>query len=278
MYSFLLHIALLSLPLSSASEGNCIDFFQARTIKHQHTVQTIDKVFVTQESIGLYYAKVKMAERTDLDLDEIIARSVRNLTQKKREKIQSYAEESLHEEAFPAVLSPEGKIFIIDGHHNLYMAVLASLNLGKAKVSLKIIRDYTGLSNDYFINDLIDNHLVYGSSQKKLLSHPKTIDSVGDSIERSLIGLAFLRIAKKYDIPFKGSHFRPFVQFDLANLIRTQKIFDLKEDYSDDNIKKLAKVILNNKFTLHLLMESLNDKAPQKIVDLLDEQEKQLLE
>lgn len=274
MNSFIFTLLLLTLPFTSVAINDSADLYTIR--KENMVTQNIDQVFITQESIGLYYAKVKMAEKTGIALDEILHLDSGHLSQKQLEKIQDYAHKSILEEEFPAILSPKGQLFIVDGHHNLYMAVLAKLNLSKSQVHLKILQDYKGTTEVFFINDLIQKHLVYSKSEKSLLSQPRTIDSVGDNVERSLTGLAFMRISDKYQIPFKGTCFKPFVQFDLADLLRTQNLFEFNEDYSQENIKKVAKAILNNKAPLEFLIGSLTNKAPQKVIDFLADQKKQL--
>lgn len=270
---FILGFYLLSFPLSAYSGAeSCIDLFDARVIvrgRPRMVQTTVNQVFITQESIGLYYARVKMAEKTDVDLEDII--KLNSLNPKAKAKIKEYAQDSLHEEVFPAVLSPDGKVFIVDGHHNLYMAVLAGLDLSTASIQLRIIRDYTGKSEEFFMDDLIKNHLVYGDA-KSLLQHPQHIDSVKNSPERSLVGLAFMRIARKYDIPFKGAFFKPFVQFDLADIIRKKRLFSFHDDYSNDNIKALASIIVHHHDLLKFLIDSLNSDAPDKTKEFLNDQ------
>lgn len=280
MRAFFLGLILIYLPLSGYAEASrCSDIFTGRVVvrgRPRLTDQTINKIFITQEGIGQHYAKVKMAEKTGVPLDHILQLGPKTeLKKSELEKIRQYAEESIAEEVFPAVLSPEGKVYIVDGHHNLYMAVLAGMDLNTSHVKLRIVRDYTNKTMEFFVEDLVTQHLVYDKS-KTLLTRPKTIVEVEDNIERSLMGLAFLRIADEYEIPFKGTNFVPFVQFYLGDLITSKKLFVFNEDYSHDNIKALSKVIINHPVLLKFLSDSLAKGASPKVIAFLKERQELL--
>jgi hypothetical protein len=263
MRAFFLGLILIYLPVSGYAEASrCRDLFSRSVVvrgRPRLTDQTINKIFITQEGIGQHYAKVKMAEKTDIPFDHILQLGPKtDLKKSELEKIKKYAEESIAEEIFPAVLSPEGKVYIVDGHHNLYMAVLAGMDLNTSHVKLRIVRDYTGRTMDFFVEDLVAQHLVYDKS-KTLLTKPRLITEVEDNVERSLIGLAFLRIASKYEIPFKGTNFVPFVQFYLGDLINSKKLYTFNKDYSNDNVKDLSKLILNHPDLLQELLRQENE-------------------
>lgn len=228
--------------------------------------QTVDQVFTTQNGIGRYYARVKIFKRAGIEkaIDD------KNLDKKDLKKLREYIEK-LFDDRLPAVISPDGKTFIIDGHHDLYGAVLAELDFHETKVKLEIVKDYSeeNFSQEDFVKDMIDREWA---DKEALTGPPKLISDIANDVERSLSGLALFEIAKEYEIPFIGKNFIPRVQFELMDLVREKKLFDFDGNLTKKNINAFANLIISHKIILEFWIKSLKPEAPKSLAQFLEKQ------
>jgi len=262
----LIILLLLGLQACPAVAANsCLVLFLAH---RQNTIEaTYDKAYASQEVLGTDYAWIKAL--TDAGLD--ISLKLGELTPKQSKTLV----ESLLEEIktkLPVVIAPDGKMFILDGHHDLYLAHLLNIKASDIPIEFSVVKDYstTGISMAEFKAEAQAHGWFYGSVDK-IVDNAKKPNQLIDSPARSQVGLAFLLMREHYDIPMKGKHFSPFVQFYLIELMTQNKLFVFEKDYSNAKISELVALMLSNKLVLQRLVNDLKPNAPKKLREFLEE-------
>jgi hypothetical protein len=257
-------------PLAQAEAPLCLDLFRMHSSFNLN--KKADRIYTTQSAIGRVYAETKLLEKSGFGRYA----SVHDLSGKDLKSLEKYVDDLL-QEGLPAVLSPHGEIFIIDGHHDLYALVLLGKPLNSEKVKLDIVKDYQeeGFSEDQFHQDLIDREWADAESVQKT---PKLIDQLSDSPERSLAGLSFLSIAQKFSIPMVGKHFIPRVQFKLIDEIKKLNLYAFDNQLDQNHIEKFSEVILTQPSILQFLIDSLNPDSSKKLRKFLIEKQQEALQ
>jgi hypothetical protein len=256
---------LLSWTWPSHADGRaCLDLF-----RHQErfkVVRTADEIFTTQAAIGRAYAEFKLLKKAQLSSYEKISQIKKT---KDLRKLEKYVKE-LMEKPLPAVLSPEGEIFIIDGHHDLYALVIMNYRLSDFQVAVDVIKDYQteGMSEENFYQDLLTRGWM---DPDVVLKNHKTISELEDSPDRSLVGFSFSRISENFSVPMSGKHFIPRIQFKVADLARQENLFDFDHNINTSHIDAFTNLILTNTHILRFLENSLNPDASKKLRKFLNE-------
>jgi hypothetical protein len=256
---------LLSWTWPSHADGRaCLDLFRQQ--EHFKVVRTADEIFTTQSAIGRAYAEVKLLKKAQLSSYEKISQIKKSKDFKKLEK---YVKE-LMTSPLPAVLSPNGEAFIIDGHHDLYALVLMNDRLSDFEVALEVVKDYRsgGLSEENFYQDLLRRGWM---DPDVTLKNHKTISELQDSPDRSLVGFSFSAISENFAVPMSGKHFVPRIQFKVADLARQENLFDFDHNLDNTHINAFTDLILTNSRILQFLVDSLNPDAAKKLRKFLNE-------
>lgn len=111
-----------------------------------------------------------------------------------KEWAQNELDEFLEEEANPAVISPEGKLHIIDGHHFHYALATANIPNERKRSYIDVIADFRSRSKKEFREYMIENKYVYlkSSTFKDICFDelPKSFTALEDNPYRSLSWIA----------------------------------------------------------------------------------------
>lgn len=263
-FFLLLLMGLLS-QSSFASRPACVDIF---ALKPQRARVSLDTIFVSQAAIGHQYALFKAFTEAGISTKKNLADLSRKELSRLRKSVLSEIKERL-----PAVIAPDGKIFILDGHHDLYMLHLLGVPLRKVEIELDVIRDFrwSGLTLENFIQQAREQQWFHGPLES-LITRPRGIESLQDSPARSAMGLVFLEIEKQFDVAMKGKHFRQFIQFRAVEVLRDANLWPSKDIYSQDDVLQLTQIVLFHRPTLLFLLENLRSTAPKKLSEFLQEQ------
>lgn len=245
---------------------SCSDLFFIQRVQEKG-----HHVFSSQTSVGKAYAEIKLLKKAGF-------RQHRNLDELPFETLQKVIEyfKIMVTQEIPAVVSPSGKLFIIDANHDIFGAVLLGLEMKSLRLNLVIQKDYqkTNYSEEAFIADMV----AKGWGEREALESPHTVDQLSDNPRRSLMGLVFSHIEEsqgffinhkgnpKSNVPFQGKHFSPRIQFRLIDILARQGILPESPSLAPEFVKHIAEVILNNPATLRLLMDSLQPQAPAELV------------
>jgi len=125
-----------------------------------------------------------------------------------------------NKDALPVVKAPNGYL-LIDGHHHLK----ASLKVGSKKIPIKVIADYSNMSENKFLKVAQKNHWVYTKDldleDKEL---PKNFDELKDDPNRYFAGMAKGKekkgvVKSKFAAPIwiKDKKTLPFTEFRIAD-------------------------------------------------------------
>lgn len=262
----LLFTLLMSWSFSAHAKMACTDlFFIPRIEEKGH------RVFSSQTTVGKAYAEIKLLRKSGFgqhrNLDELPSAAL--------QKIMDHFQEMMTQEV-PAVISPSGKIFIIDANHDIFGAVLLGLQLKSFRLHLGIQKDYqkTGYTEEAFIADMV----AKGWGERQALESPRTVEELGDNPRRSLLGLVFSHIEEsqgsfvnqkgnaKSNVQFQGKYFSPRIQFRLIEILSQQGILPEAPSFSPQFVKHISEVILTHPDTLRLLIDSLQPQAPVELV------------
>lgn len=111
-----------------------------------------------------------------------------------KEWAQNELDEYLEEEANPAVISPDNKLYIIDGHHFHYALATANIPKSKKRSYIDVIADFRAQSQEEFREYMIKNQYVYLKDKnfKDICfdSLPKSFPELADNPYRSLSWIA----------------------------------------------------------------------------------------
>lgn len=256
-------------PLSYGESTLCMSIFSTENARFYNYLAdgkietTADKVYGSQDGIGHVYALYKTFKDAKID----VTKTISDLTKKER---QNLIDSLLHEvKNLPAVISPTGRIFIVDGHHDFFVLSKVVSDLSKVSIKLKIVADYsqTGITQTQFKAELVNNGWIYGNVDK-IVDQPLKVQDMPNHVERSQMGLALLTIAETYDVPLKGKYFSPYLQFRLVDFLKSLGVY--KFSGTDKNtIDALVKLILSHKDAITFLLTNLKADAPKELRDFL---------
>jgi hypothetical protein len=140
----------------------------------------------------------------------------------------------ISEHPFPAVRGPDGKCFMIDGHH----LGLALLKEGVDVVLIKLVEDYSHMDDKAFWRAMDRNGFRYLSDvpRGELGNAPETLQDLIDDPYRSLVA----RLRRNCHCP---KYAAPFAEFRWADYLRRHiQIEALKT--SPDGALKIAKKLI----------------------------------
>lgn len=148
----------------------------------------LDLIRPTQAAVGLFTIKDKSGKI-------------------EKEWAQAELDEYLIEERNPAIISPDGYFYIIDGHHHNYSIATANIPKGMKKSFLKIKADFRGSSHAEFVEYMKDNAYTYLKDENfkdiDFSQLPKSIEALKDNPHRSLAWIVRERDCyKKTKTPF----------------------------------------------------------------------------
>lgn len=236
-------------------------YFFSSTVKAPYEL-----IFGGQDSVGNAYALYK--ELRDANLNPRL--KLQDLTDKQKKVLMKSLLNDLNE-PIPAVRDPSGRFFLLDGHHTIYLAAQLFARMSDIPIQLQLIYDaqLTGITWKEFVDLSIQEHWFYIPTAEAVITKPLQIHQLQNNIERSLLGLFFISIEDKYNVPMKGKHFKPFIQFYLADLIRQNGIVALPSKVDFDDMPMIRKTLLANPTVVDFLIEQLKPEAPNKLRDFL---------
>lgn len=104
----------------------------------------------------------------------------------KEGKIEKY----LQKKYAPAVIGPNGLYYILDRHHTSYSILNSKISTRYKKLYIKVMHNWSRLSNNEFSKKMIANKLVWlkdeNHKDRKFSELPKHINNLGDDPYRSL--------------------------------------------------------------------------------------------
>ncbi len=134
----------------------------------------------------LYRVSVEALRPTQSNVGMIeVNRKASKLSSLSKKELKSY----LRENPVPVVLGPGGEMYAID-HHHLCRAVM---KIGRDKVFVKIVADFSDLSRQDFWSEMIRRNFVYLKDQKgrniETRDLPKSMKDLKNNRYRSLAGV-----------------------------------------------------------------------------------------
>jgi hypothetical protein len=240
-----------------------------KTLFNKRISTSYSHIYAGQEQVGKDYAVYK--ELHDAGLNPLL--SLDQLSNKQKKMLIKSLNKDLAE-AIPAVRDPAGRIFLLDGHHKIYLATRLFSPISDIRIELDLIYDatQTGISWEQFVNHAINQHWFYAPTAAAILANPQQVHQLRNSVERSMLGLFFISIEDKYSVPMKGKYFAPFVQFYLADLIRQKGLYTFPSQNDYDEIPRLRKILLANQEVLKFLVGDLRANAPTSLREFLEDQ------
>ncbi len=243
----------------SASALQCRELFPA---KKQTLSASYNEVYGGQTLIGKEYAVYKALRDAGLNPFS----KLKSLSKKERTTLENSVFADL-KDPLPAVRDPLGRIFLLDGHHTVLMATILEPNTKHLRIKVQFTYDAltTHIPWDPFVDLSIQNNWFYAPTAKTILENPLRVHELANSVERSMLGLFFISIEDTFKVPMKGKHFNPFIQFYLADLIRTEQIFTFSPDVDFHAVVELQKVLLGNQNVIEFLKSQMRPEAPAEL-------------
>ncbi len=197
--------------------------------------------------------------------------SVDKLSKSEKQKLLKSVYKDFEKNPLPAVRDPQGRIFLLDGHHGVYVATLLQPEKSKIFIKIRLVYDAynTSLSMNDFIATATTQNWFYGD-ENSILTQPLQVHELKNSVERSMMGMLFLYILDTYDVPMKGKHFTPFVQFYLIDLIKQEGLFTFPETFQNSQVPRLANVLMSTPDVLIFWLNHLRPTAPEKLRKFLN--------
>lgn len=228
----------------------------------------IRDIYAGQNSVGYEYAFFKALRDADINVE----RKWKDLSNRNKQDI----ERSLIKEldyGVPVIIDPRGRVFSVDQHHDMY-ALLALL--GKSanpRITLHVLRDFSKetITMEEFKEVVRRNGWVYEKNIDDVLNRPMRVDELTNSIERSVVGMAFAAVASKQDIPLKGKFFSPFVQFQLADFMQLTNLISFGKEFRQSDVDRVVELIFKDASVRQFLAAKLVDDAPKSLQKFLSD-------
>lgn len=228
----------------------------------------ISQIFAGQNSVGFEYAHYKALRDAGLSVDK----DWTTLSKKEKSKISQSILKEL-QSAVPVIVDPQGRVFAVDQHHDMY-ALLSVLGAkGDPVVPMRILRDFSveNISMTEFKDFAKRNGWIYEKNIEEVVDTPIAIRNLKNSVERSVVGMAFIQISKNEGINLKGKFFAPFVQFLIADFIKENGLLVFSTSYSQKDVDQVVNLITKNKPLRRFIELHLNDDAPKELSKFLED-------
>ena len=256
--TFVSALAALGLVIATASSLSLATEFPARDERAK-----IESLRPTQMEIGKSYVE-KKAARWERKADED---GVSNA---------AFLRERLDEEPLPAVISPRGERFVLDGHHTIAAVYeMLGARAGAFEVPLRILFDFSKAKPDgqpWSYDDFVvalqapvaEGGLGKGQFTAKVSALPtyaerfarlpRTFQGLKDNPMRSLVGEAF----RKLDL--KGDWFVDYIEFQVGDLIaQRHELADL--EFKESHVEKIENWLSGDEVIRNFLASRLKSRA-----------------
>ncbi len=244
----------------------CRDIFSMASRKVSDV--SITEIFAGQSSVGYEYAYFKALR--DAGVDTSTKRS--DLTGKEKKKMIKAIEKELAS-GVPVFIDPLGRIFSLDQHHDMFALLALLKKNADPKIPILVLRDFSkeGLSFEEFQSIVRHNGWIYEKNMDQILKHPSRVDQLSDSIARSVIGLAFVEVSTRQNIPLKGKYFTPFVQFQLADFIQARGLVELGKEFKITDVERVIELIMKDRAVRQFLSARLTEDTPRRLEEFLED-------
>lgn len=228
----------------------------------------IQNIFAGQNAVGYDYAFYKALRDADLD----VSSSWTQLKKKEKKKLQESLMRELSNEV-PVIIDPRGRVFAVDQHHDMFALISLLGKDANAFVPLRVLRDFSveNISEIEFTQAVKANGWIYEKNLDDVFGNPVRIWELSNSVERSVVGMAFLEITRSKDIPLKGRYFSPFVQFLLADFVTQNSLASFGKEYDRSNAEAIVALIKQNSAVRTFLRGHLSEGAPKELKEFLED-------
>lgn len=225
------------------------------------------QIYAGQSLVGKEYAIYKALR--DAGLDPFL--KLKNLNKKQRRILQDSVDADLSEPT-PAVRDATGRIFLLDGHHTVFVAALLQPQFNKLRIQVELVYDAfkTNMEWNTFVNLALQENWFYAPTAKEILERPLHVHELANNVERSMLGLFFTSIEDAFKVPMKGKHFTSFIQFYLADLIRTEQVYTFASEVDFQSVPALQNTLLSNQKIVDFLIAQLRPEAPPELRTFLE--------
>ncbi len=172
-------------------------------------------------------------------------------------------------EGVPVFIAPNGNMHAVDQHHDMFVLCTIAPEMHPV-VPVNVLHDFSKevISEKDFKKTVLDKGWVYTSDIDAVLDTPLTVKELKDFPERSVVGMAFLGF-EEGDVPLKGKHFIPFIQFLLIDFLKEQQLMTFDKKFNPKDVEKLAELLQTSADVKAFLRDRLNEKPPEKLKEFL---------
>lgn len=246
--------------------SQCRDIFIYPTQKGDQF--PINNLFAGQSTVGYDYAYFKALRDAGVDAHA----KWKDLKPKQRKKMEEALERELSS-GVPVIIDPQGRVFSVDQHHDMFALLALTGNKKSLQIPLEILRDFSkeDITFERFKEIVRRNGWIYEKNIDDVLHNPLRIHQLTNSVERSVVGMAFAEVSLRAGIPLKGKHFSPFVQFLLADFMQSQGLIHFGKEFRRDDVERVTELILNNPSIRRFLAARLKDDIPKRLEKFLED-------
>lgn len=255
---------LILLSSEQVQAQQCKSLFE----RHAHRISKypLDQIYAGQTAVGYQYATYKALKNagfdSSLDSSKWSSKKIKKIVKSLLSELES---------SVPVVIDPVGRVFALDQHHDIYaLSQFSPIDLQK-EMPIRVMRDYSleDVSAEEFKESMVENGWVYAKNVDDVVDQPKVISALDNSNERSVIGIAFVQLSEDKKVPLKGKYFVPFIQFLLADFIKSQKQFTFKEQFSNKDVQSIMRFVTEDAEVRTFLREHLKEKPPPGLLNFL---------
>lgn len=224
-------------------------------------------------------------ERINEKIDEYYKKWQKKYPNSEKSFEQYVASELVPKKKFPAVIGPDGVIYILDGHHRTttFTRILKdhpSL-LKSASYKVEIIADYSHetlkrfavrlievMGKGYFPREIRNKNL---SAEKLLELLPNSVEGLEDSPMRSLIGKIF------DDVELETDYMKDYIQFYIGEFVEDLEIeIDYENLLSDENVERVKKAMFKSSDIVEYMLASPRSEETkalneQQVINVINE-------
>lgn len=247
----------------------------------------VSDVHPTQMEIG--------EDRVNAKITEYYQKWLKKYPKKEKTFEQYIATELVPKKKFPAVLGPDGEVYILDGHHRTttFLRILSRRPklLKKTTYEVEVIADYSNKTIDEFAHGLIVE-MGKGYFPKKIRKKdfvpaelvdllPNSPADLVDNPMRSLIGKIF------DDLDLETDYMMDYIQFYIGEFVEDSNIeIDYDNLLSEENSNKVKEAIFTKRKIVDFLLDNprseefreLNNKQIAQVInDILSKKERRRL-
>lgn len=228
----------------------------------------INRINAGQNSVGFEYAHFKALRDADLNVEK----NRETLSAKDKEKI---SESIAHELSYtiPVIIDPKGRVFAVDQHHDMYALLSVLGKRANPRVPIRVLRDFSIEQIDMIEFKAIvkRNGWIYEKNIDEVIDTPIAIRDLKNSVERSVVGMAFIEISRKENITLKGKFFSPFVQFLIADFIKAENLMTFSSSYNSKDVDAVVGLIQKNGPLRQFIESHLIEDAPKELVKFFND-------